>query len=65
MLQGTHTSDDASFKQNGKYLLRISRIHDKDVRSTIFIDDNDALNIKTIPNPLESGASNETILIVK
>ena len=46
MLQGTHTSDDASFKTEWKISPTISRIHDKDVRSTIFIDDNDAFKYK-------------------
>ena len=51
MLQGTHTSDDASFKTEWKISPTISRIHDKDVRSTIFIDDNDAFKYKDNTQP--------------
>ena len=51
MLQGTHTSEDASFKTEWKISPTISRIYDKDVRSTIFIDDNNAFKYKDNTQP--------------
>ena len=56
MLQGTHTTKMPHLKQN-EISPTISRIHDKDVRSTSLLMIMMLLNIKTTPNLLESGAS--------
>lgn len=57
MLNGTHTILDSSFvsklvdKIEWKISPTISKIHDKDVRSTIFIDDNNAFKYKDNTQP--------------
>ena len=57
ILNGTHTVIDSSFlsklvdKIEWKISPTISKIHDKDVRSTIFIDDNNAFKYKDNTQP--------------
>ena len=57
ILNGTHTIIDSSFlsklvdKIEWKISPTISKIHDKDVRSTIFIDDNNAFKYKDNTQP--------------
>ena len=57
ILSGTHTIIDSSFlsklvdKIEWKISPTISKIHDKDVRSTIFIDDNNAFKYKDNTQP--------------
>ena len=57
ILNGTHTLIDSSFlsklvdKIEWKISPTVSKIHDKDVRSTIFIDDNNAFKYKDNTQP--------------
>tara|TARA_B110000459_G_scaffold66072_1_gene74222 strand:+ start:908 stop:3745 length:2838 start_codon:yes stop_codon:yes gene_type:complete len=51
MIQGTHTSQDASLKTEWKLSPTISRIHDKDIRTTTFQDEDGVFSFQENTEP--------------
>ena len=51
MIQGTHTSQDASLKTEWKLSPTISKIHDKDIRTTTFQDEDGVFSFQENTEP--------------